>query len=87
MLWVWIDREARRNAINTGVLAGIAAAVELASTDATIRALVLTGAGDKAFCAGADLSEGTKTFQAGPEDPTTDFGRLARAVRRWGCRS
>jgi enoyl-CoA hydratase/carnithine racemase len=83
-LWVWIDREARRNAINAGVLAGIAAAVELAATDATIRALVLTGTGDKAFCAGADLSEGTTTFQAGPEDPTTDFGRLARAARRCG---
>jgi enoyl-CoA hydratase/carnithine racemase len=83
-LWVWIDREARRNALNAGVLAGIAAAVERASADASIRALVMTGAGDKAFCAGADLADGTATFQAGPDDPTTDFGRLARSVRRCG---
>lgn len=83
-LWVWIDRESRRNAINAGVLAGIAAAVELVAADASIRALVLTGAGDKAFCAGADLSDGTNTFQSDPQDPMTDFGRLARAVRR--CR-
>ncbi len=68
-LWVWIDRESRRNAFNAGVLAGIEAAVELASTDASIRALVLTGAGEKAFCAGADLADGTKTFQATPEEP------------------
>ncbi len=81
-LWVWIDRESRRNAINAGVLAGIAAALELVADDASIRAMVLTGAGEKAFCAGADLSEGTRTFEAGPEDPTTRFGRLARAVRR-----
>jgi enoyl-CoA hydratase/carnithine racemase len=81
-LWVWIDRESRRNAINAGVLAGIAAAVEVVSTDASLRAMVLTGVGERAFCAGADLSEGTKTFQAAPEDPTTGFGRLARAVRR-----
>ena len=81
-LWVWIDRESRRNAINAGVLAGIASALEVVAADASIRAMVLTGAGEKAFCAGADLTDGTKTFEAGPEDPTTGFGRLARAVRR-----
>jgi enoyl-CoA hydratase/carnithine racemase len=80
-LWVWIDRESRRNAINAAVLAGIAAAMDLVSADTSIRALVLTGAGDKAFCAGADLSDGTGTFQSDPQEPTTDFGRLARAVR------
>jgi enoyl-CoA hydratase/carnithine racemase len=82
-LWVWIDREARRNAINPAVLAGIQDAVEMAAADASIRAIVLTGVGEKAFCAGADLAKGTGTFQAGPEEPTTDFGRLARIVR--GC--
>jgi enoyl-CoA hydratase/carnithine racemase len=83
-LWVWIDREARRNAINPAVLAGIEDAVKIAAGDPGIRAIVLTGAGDKAFCAGADLSKGTGTFQAGADDPTTDFGRLARAVRTSG---
>jgi enoyl-CoA hydratase/carnithine racemase len=83
-LWVWIDREARRNAINPQVLAGIEAAIAHAAEDATIRAIVLTGVGDKAFCAGADLSKGTGTFQAAPEEPTTDFGRLARKVRYCG---
>jgi enoyl-CoA hydratase/carnithine racemase len=82
-LWVWIDREARRNAINPAVLAGIQDAVEMAAADPSIRAIVLTGIGEKAFCAGADLAKGTGTFQAGPEEPTTDFGRLARIVR--GC--
>jgi enoyl-CoA hydratase/carnithine racemase len=83
-LWVWIDREARRNAINPHVLAGIEAAVAQAAGDATIRAIVLTGVGEKAFCAGADLSKGTGTFQAAPDEPTTDFGRLARKVRYCG---
>jgi enoyl-CoA hydratase/carnithine racemase len=82
-LWVWIDREARRNAINPAVLTGIQQAVETVAADASLRAIVLTGVGDKAFCAGADLAKGTGTFQAGPEEPTTDFGRLARVVR--GC--
>jgi enoyl-CoA hydratase/carnithine racemase len=89
-LWVWINREARRNAMNAAVLGGIAAALDTAAADPQVRAVVLTGTGDKAFCAGADLSEGTGTFRSGSgaavasEDPTTDFGRLARAVRRCG---
>jgi len=81
-LWVWIDREARRNALNPAVLAGVREATERAAADSSIRAIVLTGVGDKAFCAGADLTQGTGTFAAMPDDPTTDFGRLARAVRR-----
>jgi enoyl-CoA hydratase/carnithine racemase len=83
-LWVWIDRESRRNAINAAVLQGIDHALGLAADDATIRAIVLTGAGDRAFCAGADLGDGPASFQAQPDEPTTDFGRLARAVRRAG---
>jgi enoyl-CoA hydratase/carnithine racemase len=83
-LWIWIDREARRNALNTAVLEGIGAAVDMAAADPTIRALVLTGVGEKAFCAGADLSQGTDTFNAAPDEPTTDFGRLARRVRLAG---
>jgi enoyl-CoA hydratase/carnithine racemase len=80
-LWVWIDREARRNALNPAVLAGVQAATDRAAADSSIRAIVVTGVGDKAFCAGADLTHGTDTFAAPPDEPTTDFGRLARAVR------
>jgi enoyl-CoA hydratase/carnithine racemase len=83
-LWVWIDREERRNALNSAVIAGIGEAVSLAQSDTSIRAIVLTGVGDRAFCAGADLSAGTSTFQAAPDEPTTDFGRLARLVRTCG---
>ena len=84
VLWIWINREERRNAINPGVIAGIHRAAQSATSDSTLRAIVLSGVGEKAFCAGADLSQGPKTFQAGPEEPTTDFGRMARAVRMLG---
>jgi len=83
-LWIWIDREERRNAINPMVIAGIHSAVQTAMADRDLRAVVLTGSGDKAFCAGADLSNGTEIFQAMPDEPTTDFGRLARAVKSLG---
>jgi enoyl-CoA hydratase/carnithine racemase len=83
-LWLWINRESRRNAINSAVLLGIRRAIELARADQTLRAVVLTGTGDRAFCAGADLGDGPGTFQAEADDPTTEFGRLARAVRLSG---
>jgi enoyl-CoA hydratase/carnithine racemase len=83
-LWVSIERESRRNALNSAVLHGIEEALDLASADAAIRAIVLTGSGEKAFCAGADLRAGPEIFQGIPDEPTTDFGRLARAVRRVG---
>ncbi len=81
-LWITINREDRRNAMNKTVLAGIQEAI--VGLDPAIRAVVLTGAGRKAFCAGADLSGGTGTFILGLEEPTTDFGQLARHVRELG---
>jgi enoyl-CoA hydratase/carnithine racemase len=83
-LWITIDREARRNAINKAVIAGIEEAVSAARANPSIRAIVLTGAGRKAFCAGADLTGGTGTFILGLDEPMTDFGRLARQIRLVG---
>lgn len=83
-LWIWIDREQRRNAINKAVIAGIERAVAAAQADPDVRAIVLTGAGRKAFCAGADLTGGTDTFILGLDEPMTDFGKLARLVRTVG---
>jgi enoyl-CoA hydratase/carnithine racemase len=83
-LWITIDREARRNAMNKQVLAGIENAIFTAQSDPAVRAIVLTGAGTKAFCAGADLSSGTGTFTLGLDEPMTDFGKLARLVRTLG---
>ena len=76
-LWIFINREHRRNAINPDVIDGIARAIRSATGDASLRAIVLTGKGDKAFCAGADLTRGTGVFTEGSSEPTTDFGRLA----------
>ena len=54
VLWLTITREERRNAMSHGVLAGMAQAISSAQTDRNVRAIVITGAGTKAFCAGAD---------------------------------
>lgn len=82
--WISINREERRNALNPEVIQGIHSAVSDAVRDGEVRAIVLTGVGQKAFCAGADLSRGTGVFTEGLNEPTTDFGRLARAMRGLG---
>jgi methylglutaconyl-CoA hydratase len=79
-LWITIDRQARRNALTDGVLKGIATGFETAEGDAQVRAIVLTGAGDKAFCAGADLEPG-RNFAFDHSVPTTAYADLARLVR------
>jgi enoyl-CoA hydratase/carnithine racemase len=61
--WITIAREERRNAMNDAVIAGIADGLSAAAADPEIRAVVLTGAGDQAFCAGADLSAGSGSFK------------------------
>ena len=50
-----IDRPERRNALNAEVIGALQEALDRVRSDETIRAVVLTGAGDEAFCAGADL--------------------------------
>ena len=52
---ITIDREARRNALSWEVIRELRAAVAEAKADDDVRVVVLTGAGEKAFCAGADL--------------------------------
>ena len=52
-----INRPAVRNALNDATLAAIDAAVAALDADPEVRVILLTGAGDKAFIAGADINE------------------------------
>jgi enoyl-CoA hydratase/carnithine racemase len=51
-----INRPERRNALSWSVVAELRLAFARAKSDDAVRVVVVTGAGDKAFCAGADLS-------------------------------
>lgn len=55
VLLITINRPEARNAINASVSIGVGEALQAAQEDPEVRAVVLTGAGDKSFCAGADL--------------------------------
>ncbi len=50
-----INRPERRNALNEAVAKGIIAGLDQAEADRGVRAVVLTGSGDDAFCAGGDM--------------------------------
>ena len=52
-----INGEARRNALSRALVAELQRNLERVSADRSVRCVVLTGAGSKAFCAGADLKE------------------------------
>lgn len=52
---ITINRPEARNAINSAVSVGVGNALDEAQHDPEVRAVVITGAGDKSFCAGADL--------------------------------
>ena len=54
---ITIDRPAQRNAINKGVIAGLKQAWQRLEDDPALKVGILTGSGDKAFCAGMDLKE------------------------------
>ena len=68
--WITINRAERRNAINEEVIRAINAGIAAANEDRDCRAIVLTGAGEQAFCAGADLQ---KNVQGGAFD--VEFSR------------
>jgi enoyl-CoA hydratase/carnithine racemase len=80
VLWLTIQREERRNAMSHGVLSAMGDAIQAAQSDRDLRAIVVTGAGEKAFCAGADL-QSAQAFTTDYSDPIGHFARLLRLAR------
>jgi enoyl-CoA hydratase/carnithine racemase len=68
--WLTINRPEARNALNAEVRAGLWAGVRRFNGDDGARVLVLTGAGERAFCAGGDLKE---MAEDGLRVPPVDF--------------
>jgi enoyl-CoA hydratase len=56
-LLITFNRPASRNALTFAMYEGMARAIESAASSASIKVVVLTGAGDKAFAAGTDISQ------------------------------
>ncbi|GAB4205216.1 MAG: enoyl-CoA hydratase [Sandaracinaceae bacterium] len=75
-LAIWtIDRPDRRNALARATVRELGRLAREAASDRTLRAVILTGAGGQAFCAGADLKE----RQGMDEEEVRDFLGLYRS--------
>ena len=79
-----MNRPDQRNALNGDLLAALVDAMKQARDDDDVRAVVLTGAGDKVFCAGADLG-GFAAETPLVEKHFAAWHQLPRYAQQLGC--
>lgn len=81
---IMINREKRLNSFRAKTIEELIHAFKRAWADKSVHALILTGAGDRAFCTGGDVKQRAETGDYGPSDnglfEATYFHRLIRDV-------
>lgn len=70
-----LNRPEKMNAFTGRMMHELIAAFDITDADDNVRAVIVTGSGERAFCAGADLSEGAKTFDY---EKRADAGEVGR---------
>jgi enoyl-CoA hydratase len=83
VLIVTIDRPKVLNALNAQTVEEIGAAVESARDDDSIRCIIVTGAGEKAFVAGADINELARMTPIAGKEVAEKGQRVFRAIERF----
>ena len=79
---VTIDRPERYNAFTAHTVEELIAAFRAAWADRQVRCVILTGAGDKAFCSGGDVKQRAETGDYGPsESGMFEIGYLHKLIR------
>ena len=84
--WLTINRPEARNALSKGVRDGLWAGFRRFADDGDAAVLILTGAGDKAFCAGGDLKEMSETALQVPPPDFLPYLQRTRQDRQAGDR-
>ena len=74
-----LNRPQAMNAITQAMAAGIADTLIALDNDPAVKGIVLTGAGERAFCAGLDLEEGRNTRV---EDVEASFGKVCNIYKQ-----
>lgn len=84
---VRLNRPDKHNALNARLSRELIDALDALEADADVNVIVLTGAGEKAFCAGADMAEAVGDGEAGsgdagaPRPPAEAVARTARVAK------
>ncbi|MBI1306572.1 MAG: enoyl-CoA hydratase [Bacteroidetes bacterium] len=81
---ITINRADKLNALNATLLQEIKSAVETASSDSGIYGIILTGAGDKAFAAGADIAEFVNFSEEEAKKLSRDGHNVMNAIENSG---
>ncbi len=88
VVWLTINRPEAMNALDLKTLDELTVAFSEISCDSSVRAVVLTGAGDRAFCAGGDIKAGAKgeednpyQMRAGDDHPLVKLFKMAGRVQ------
>jgi enoyl-CoA hydratase/carnithine racemase len=82
--YVTLNRPNVLNALNKATIAELSEVFNEARDDAGVRGLILTGSGDKAFAAGADISEMANDTPTEAEDKTRRGQRLTTLIENLG---
>jgi dihydroxynaphthoic acid synthetase len=79
---ITMNRPHRYNAFTAGTVEELTRAFRRAWADHAVRAIILTGAGDKAFCTGGDVKQRAETGDYGPSDSGMfEIGYLHKLIR------
>jgi enoyl-CoA hydratase/carnithine racemase len=77
---ITLNRPDKLNALNYDLIDRLMATLDRIETDAGVAAVILTGAGERAFSAGADISEFSGSVRLGPMTAVRDFVRRGQAM-------
>ncbi len=77
---VTLNRPEKLNAINYAMADQLMAALDAIESNATVRAVILTGAGERAFCAGGDIYEFSQSVRAGTTVAIREFVRRGQTL-------
>ncbi len=81
VLWLTLNRPGVHNALNAAMTDALTDAIRAASVDRNLRAVVMTAAGDRSFCSGADLKESAGGMFLS-RDGTNPIADVMRAIER-----
>ena len=82
VLWITLNRPDAGNAMTVAMRNEIIEWLDDASLDPSVRAVVLTGRGEKGFCTGADLREARAPLPKPPGAPDSIVGDAGRMIQR-----